>query len=179
MTLLQADVVSLCMMTGIPPECLWPPQSMLLNLHELFVLCVKCVKKNAPVLGSSAHLGSSGLSGDMVGADATTVPLPEVFCSLASSSPISCLTARYGGRATIPGAVNPLEVLTVSLAPAALLDVARAEDEEVDYQYLAVFDEEEAAEGDRAAATRDRARYDSLMSGEEDDYDIIERSVYH
>lgn len=50
LTLLQADVVTLCIRVGIPPECLWPPQAILLNLSELQLLCAKCVKRNSAVL---------------------------------------------------------------------------------------------------------------------------------
>ncbi|KAJ1384210.1 hypothetical protein B484DRAFT_410870, partial [Ochromonadaceae sp. CCMP2298] len=33
--LLQENVVALCATVGIQPEALWPPQALLLNLHEL------------------------------------------------------------------------------------------------------------------------------------------------
>lgn len=59
LTLLQANVVALCLRAGLPPDGIWPPQAILLNLHELLVLCAKCVKRNsAPPSQSILHATS-------------------------------------------------------------------------------------------------------------------------
>lgn len=46
LTLLQADVVHLCLSVGINPKDLWPPQAMLLNLNILYEFCLRQTGRN-------------------------------------------------------------------------------------------------------------------------------------
>lgn len=74
-TLLQANVVSLCMRAGVPPESLWPPQAVLLNLYELLSLCATCAKRNERVAPNTA---SGVVSSGAIEREARLVPLPTV-----------------------------------------------------------------------------------------------------
>lgn len=46
LSLLQADVLILCLKCGLPPETLWPAPAILLNLHVLHDFCVKKAKND-------------------------------------------------------------------------------------------------------------------------------------
>lgn len=45
LTLLQADIVVLCLSAGVPAEQLWPPEAMLFNLHLLQEHCKSVVQR--------------------------------------------------------------------------------------------------------------------------------------
>ncbi len=171
LTLLQADVVSLCMHAGIPPEFLWPPPAMLLNLHELFVLCVKCVKKNSAISSAAA-----AASTESCGERATA--LPVVF-RRHGGDPLTSLSDRYNtqhtstreGGAAVAGAETVVQLVSSAVHNGG------ADDSEdllyLDRRLSATTDDPE----DSTAS--DRFNYSSVVLGGEEDYDIVERSTYH
>lgn len=46
LTLLQANIVTLCLKVGLHPECLWPVQAMLLNLNLLHQHCIMILQSS-------------------------------------------------------------------------------------------------------------------------------------
>lgn len=80
LVLLQANVISLCLKSGLYAESLWPAEAMLLNMHVLKRHCEQVVARNSAFLASHQD-----------------VPLvtPQTQPALAS------LTDRYGSLATL------------------------------------------------------------------------------
>lgn len=100
LTLLQADIIALCLRAGLSPDSVWPPQAMLLNLHELLVLCAKCVKRNSAPPSQSILQTTARAKGTVVEVSTPNDPslgnrdskltpaVPHIFHSESSDDPV-------------------------------------------------------------------------------------------